>query len=377
MSAKLRRRRPTSLKRVAEDVHREVLAIDGARCTIERPTAALGTGAAGTAFYFVSHGLRTNDRASYACADVWSKRARAEAVDQPRAFDVEPNEELPLMHLATGVSSGMAGLGYVRTLLGVARGLPGEITRGVDEVVDAYELQRIHAPDATDIYTGMAGFIAATNAILPLVSHPRLRWMREDALERLIHRYRGREVACVTPSFGLSHGHAGELLALVRSRDVPSAPLWPLLDQISSSAVVEDELVAWPRATGEPVPGPLWASICNGVTGHLLLYAHAAARWGRPTDVRMAHRCAATVAALVQSDFTLCCGSAGQALALFEAGRLLADETMIARARRRALLAASRMTLGSSLLKGGLGVGWVCGVIRDRVSPIRALHPVF
>jgi serine/threonine-protein kinase len=91
-------------------------------------------------------------------------------------------------------------------------------------------------------------------------------------------------------------------------------------------ATESDGLIAWPSKVGGAVPDPAWSMFCNGVPGQLMLYTAAFERTSEPEYRALARTCAQTVFALRTPNPTLCCGTAGHALALDMYARATGDE---------------------------------------------------
>jgi hypothetical protein len=121
----------------------------------------------------------------------------------------------------------------------------------------------------------------------------------------------------------------------------------------------DEGFVYWP-GTASHVDASLVASWCTGVAGHTLLWSEVARQTGTRADRDLAAECARTTAFVPSGHAGLCCGLAGQSIALQRFADLSGDPRYARRAYERLVRAtalADRDRSGDLLLwKGALGV---------------------
>jgi serine/threonine-protein kinase len=155
---------------------------------------------------------------------------------------------------------------------------------------------------------------------------------------------------------GVAHGIAGALLAALRW-DPARGEIRARLDELLGHASTGDGLILWPRTLGGPVVGPFAGTWCNGIAGFLLLLCRAYEVFGDARYRRAARAAAATTGLLRAVDASVCCGAAGQAIALDRYARLTNRSSDRRRATVRLHRAVARAeALGMGLMQGRLGV---------------------
>jgi lantibiotic modifying enzyme len=158
----------------------------------------------------------------------------------------------------------------------------------------------------------------------------------------------------------MAHGMAGALHSLLQWHEASQQPLnariSKYLCELARLGIKHNDAVAWPRTRkGEPP----WGGWCHGSAGYLLLWLTAFRVFGEKEYRHLAFGAAQHVwETRNYSTSSLCCGLAGQALALARCG-LTTNEV---RWNRRARVLLSRAVQGTdledqhSLFRGRLGV---------------------
>jgi Lanthionine synthetase C-like protein len=161
---------------------------------------------------------------------------------------------------------------------------------------------------------------------------------------------------------GLAHGVAGELWALLGAAGPANATVRARLAELAGRRRTDDHgLVYWvPR--GARVDAWNLTSWCSGIAGQTLLWCDAAQATRAPPWRRLAEAAAATTAALHTPEPSLCCGLAGQSLALQRYADLAHDRRFARKAYDRLVQAVERADRSSAffgLWQGALGVALV------------------
>lgn len=329
------------------------------------PDAVAGSifsGAAGVAF-FLHEAARLRgegdllDLALPWCrlARQWSDSAsRSDWLDSPR-----------------GLLIGEAGVAYVESLLCASRGDDEGLLRAVERMGEASR----HLADASEgarrseLVGGAAGIVCATRdleARLASTSNhtaalASLRRLRESASASLLAAPSKRPTLGAG-RWGLAHGVAGELWALLGAPGAARESVRTRLFALASKRQTDQRgLVYWLPKGARPDALRL-TSWCGGIAGQTLLWCEAARHSSTPLWGRLATATAATTAALRTPEPSLCCGLAGQSLALQKYADLANDRRFARRAYERLVQAAALADRSSAFLglwQGTLGIALV------------------
>lgn len=348
-----------------DDTLNAILAISPQVCfeTNEVPSRTdLFQGAAGVAFFLHEIARLRNDRRALVVADEWCSYAERLG---PDATPTGPDGRA-LPNSANAVFMGTGGIAYVRFLISLRAGDHSKVDRASDTFRTSWkETQKLQGSAAMDLMFGTAGFACAAQDLLdrggpiPMSATTSLRdVVREsrgcivNSLQRPLH---AREMA----GTALAHGVACELFAGLRTEG-PHDLLTVRLREFIDLAINQPPLMLWPTKIGTGELGPWPASWCNGIAGILLLMCLAARKLPLHHFRVVARQAAITTFRLraPAQIGSLCCGSAGQALALAEYANISGDEVYRGRARRRlneAILRAPYLPL-ERLWQGRLGI---------------------
>ena len=275
-------------------------------------------------------------------------------------FDPKLGGELGREELTAGVFTGLAGLGYVETLLGAAVADARLRAAGIARIERTYRAHCALGQPPGELFMGTAGYVAlCTDLGARGIASASISRIEADAAARLSERHRRRS----EPSnLGGAHGMTGELIALLLApHALPERSLKARLDELLKLATVDGDYIAWPAHRGGDVPSPTWASFCNGVVGQTILYARAFAVFGEERYRLAATRGAQTCFDLGGASATLCCGAAGAVTALAYAGRVLENKLYKQRSVRRLRALGERRSEERShiFLQGDLGTSWL------------------
>ena len=182
-----------------------------------------------------------------------------------------------------GAIIGTAGVGYVRTLLGALVNDASTTRAGVQTFEHGWE--RMQHTAAIDLWSGAGGIVCAARDLLlrlpGLANEERQRLTRIGAaaydrlLEVLASPLRTRERL----PLGLAHGCAGELFAAL-SWDPRAPVLQARLAELSSYTSEEGGMLLCPKSAEGPLLHDLSGSLCDGMTGHALLWIAACRVFG-------------------------------------------------------------------------------------------------
>jgi serine/threonine-protein kinase len=338
------------------------------------PTASLYYGAAGVAYALLRAAIVDDDAELLASADLWIERAVV-LMTSPSAFvgpkvGIYPSDFGPaaLFHTGTGVQLVRA---LVRQVAGDCAGTTDALGRYIDMIPSSdgdREGRGLSTPFALDLMNGNVSHLLGTTL---------LRRVCVDADEpsrARLAQLGGKLAASVAADvaagargggaryLGMAHGVAGAIYALARWAEVDGVPLredvLEVADWLADRAESHSDGLAWPVQLG-PSRSERWVGWCHGSAGYVLLWSLLAHVRGRDVDRGRAIGAARYLwAHREHSNPSLCCGLAGEALALSALARLVEAPTW---AERGSALLARTMTLPfdalspHSLFRGRLG----------------------
>jgi len=340
--------------------------VDLARLPPGAVPGSLFAGAAGVAYFLLEAARLWGEGELLDLADRWCSLGRDWA-SRATAADWEG--------LPRGFLLGEAGLLYVEALLGHARGDAGRVEAAVAKV------ERLASDDAgvradirpAEILGGASGILCAARALdarlAPGPTHRAVAAALSRARARLTAPLREalRRAPPLGPNdpLGFAHGLAGELWTLASTRDEEPGPLDPGLADLLAAAETDDEgLIYWGTRRSEISP-ELLGAWCVGLAGHTLLWCAAALRTRREAHLGLARRAAESTWVVRTTNPSLCCGLAGQAIALQRYASLVDDPLFRRRARDRLAHAAQILEASGDtsrllgLWQGSLGVALV------------------
>lgn len=284
--------------------------------------------------------------------------------------------------LAKGLMSGVLGPPYARAYAGAVLGNAELVESSVREFSKGASDLLGGAERLAELWGGAASFVLATKSLETRLgdTHDAERKMlaslrvaaRKQLIEELSMPVEERPKSPLggRPYLGMAHGIAGELYALLASGgDLPDHVI-ERLDALAANATIEGDLVAWPAALGGEVPSSLWPTYCNGTPGMLELWSTAFEKTGNKTYLELAQKCAITTFGLRTPVASLCCGVAGQAVALIRYGQKCDDPKGLKRGQTRLRMTFAMSADEPGLLKGDAGIAF-CALDSMRRRPVK------
>jgi serine/threonine-protein kinase len=337
----------------SDTVIRRIARIPPARAVpkMEMPRAPITAGAAGVALFFADRARAADGAARRRIADralAWVDAAER-SLRYPRTAYGFPGLPFRSSFGGVGVFHGRAGVQTVAARVASVRGDLKALRAAASRFLDAWRAACARRDLPTEVFAGVAGFMHAARdfeahgAALGPGLGQRVRSVGDEAHARVLASFARIARAPLregTP-LGYAHGLAGELDAVLAWDSRPSTVVAAVLDRLLAQAVIEDELAAWPAEVGDEAVGPLWASWCNGMAGHVYVWCRAYEVFRDERYLNAARLAAQTTAALRPRNSSVCCGTAGQALALYRYFRLTGDPAYRRRATQRARLACA------------------------------------
>jgi len=334
----------------------------------ERPAnGALFTGAAGVAFFLHEVARVTGDSDALKQGGEWCRHAETVVASAP------PDPQFPNAEHA--VFTGQAGRAYTKILLSALSGDDVACAKGIDGFLEAWHFtEKMGDSMPLDIIFGAAGFTCASHDILSRCHD--LKFSRRGAVQDVASssvKYLVQSLERPLPDRAgalttLAHGIAGELFACFVAK-CPRELLNARLDEFLQLSVSEPPLVLWPRAVGSPDYGFGPASWCNGIAGITVMLCRAAEYLESQRLFDVACRAAFTSFRfrLGSNNPGVCCGTAGQALAIAMFARVSKDRMFLQRAKsrlRQAIDDADNLRL-ETLWQGRLGIALAALIARS------------
>jgi len=288
--------------------------------------------------------------------------------------------------LANGHMSGPLSTTFAHAYAGVALGNADIARASTRQFVEGARALLVDSePKLRELWGGTAGLIVVTDVLaeklgkLPTGSADAeiqsLKALRDDCSADLLEVMkipfadRGNN-ALGLAYLGMAHGFAGELYGALLASDSPSDFLIARLDELAALATREDNLIAWPTHIGGEIPPPLWSSYCNGAPGMLELWATAYEKTQRKEYLELARLAAETTFGLLTPVASLCCGVAGQGVALVRYGERCDDPKAVDRGKRRIRRTFELGCPEPGLMKGDAGLALIALDVMQR-KPLR------
>lgn len=339
------------------------------------PTASIYHGAAGIAYALLRMAVLRESIEALAAADVWITRA----LHQQSRSDAFVSESVGLRPGMTGPRAlfhSVTGLHVVNALARHLAGATTEVEASVDAFIGRILKDNGNPPPAErfacDATNGAASLLLGASLLLPMCpqcmasQHNQLvtlgnslaTTVRDEVAALLTSRDAGRPVY-----LGFAHGAAGSLYAFLRWAEVAQQPvpkdIVELLDDLAAASVRCGAGRGWPLERSV-YGSAVWSGWCHGSAGYILLWTLAARVCSERHYLALAQAAGRhIIEARGGSGHSLCCGLAGEALALFQLGRATTDESWFASGKEvaRACLETDGMVATScGLFKGEVGV---------------------
>ncbi len=294
---------------------------------VAAPRCSLTYGAAGIAYALLRAAELCEDAELLWAADAWIEQAEQRA-GEPEAFTTA-NVELTRRRIGyASLSCAEPGLFFVKSLIRAATG----DSRGARDAVDQFLSAAIYRPSHhSDVNLGGVGLALAADRLAGLsLSAGHRRKLRELRTQLIGRAWKEAPPEFRSPQrLGFAHGVAGMVVGSLTGGKSPEAD--EAADRLRRLPVMIRRGIKWPVRGGGDYFMPGW---CNGVAGHLLMWTRVWQCSGLSEDREMMERTAWGVLESQTSLGNLCCGAAGQAVALasFASRR---GRTFVAQAGRR------------------------------------------
>lgn len=346
------------------------------------PTASVYYGAAGIALALLTAAVATDDGELLAAADVWA--SRAESASRTAAGFVDESIGLGAERVGRwGVLAGRPGVAAVRALVAGSTGDDASAdaaTKAFVRLGSQAAARGVEPSFRGDLVNGVPGLLVATAALYDAAPGESARAVLRRLGDRLDARLAAeREPGPLAPGtlLGMAHGVAGGVFASLRwAAATGTAPReWALdaLDRLALLVRRDGEAASYPISVDGP---PGWPGWCHGSAGHVLTWCLAAEATGVDGHRDLAAALARGLVArgpAIAGDGGLCCGSAGVALALATAARVLDDATLRRHARALAAAAVQQSAgaaVAHSLYRGRVGALLVSDLLAADAEPV-------
>jgi eukaryotic-like serine/threonine-protein kinase len=359
---------------------------DVSATSLPRPSASLNYGATGIAYFLYRAAAALEAPALFAAADLWIERARREAAvpvdaffDAARGLTEDAVGRTALYHSAVG-------LHCVDALIACSAADERRTYVAIDALVASASVPERRV----DLATGYAGHLIACAALLDALraagrdeERERLVALGQQRCDQLLSLWAPVDQGLPgtsEPFYGVAHGWAGVVYAMLRFAEASGAPADPVVTETLASlaaiARVEPSGASWPMGANN---AEVWTGWCHGSAGYALLWAQAQRTVGGDGYLDLALLAGEHMwSSPAPETGHLCCGAAGQAYAFLALHRLTGDGRYVDRARRGlehgVSFVGTRGMTPHSLYKGDLGLALLEAEVRE---PLMAAMPMF
>ena len=277
-------------------------------------------GAGGVAYFLLEASRTMRDPELMRDADRFCSFAEAKP-NSPSPGRQEKSLAKPLLNVGRSICAGSGGVGYTRALLAASMGVPDGVSAGIDRFTEAWSGTEALGDDMpVELHLGAAGFTFAATDLLQRVTD--LAPADRDALALVKKQSATRLVASLEQPFteradgvGMAHGVAGPLYACLRASAAPEI-IARRMDEFIDLAIDQPPLIQWPSALDTRQLADLPMSFCAGLSGVLTLLCAAAKALRSEHIAEYAARAASMLRKLPAVAPGICCGAAGQAVAV-------------------------------------------------------------
>jgi serine/threonine-protein kinase len=300
-----------SILRIQRETHpvrklREEFGLGSARMRnfdVAAPRCSLTFGAPGIAYGLLRAAELCGDAELLWAADAWIELAQRH-MGEPEAYTA-PAIDLTRRKIGyASLACAEPGLWFAKSLVRAAVGDSNGASSAVDQFLSASKYRPSHH---SDVNLGGVGLALAADRLarlrLPAARRRELREFRDQLIDRAAQARNNR--------LGFAHGVAGMIFAALTKGELQDTR--KAVAELQKETVMMRRGVRWPVRFGSSYFMPGW---CNGVAGHLLMWTRLWQLSGVAEDREMMERVAWGVLESVTAMGNVCCGAAGQAIAL-------------------------------------------------------------
>lgn len=277
-------------------------------------------GAAGVAYFLLEASRIARDPELLRDADRFCGFAEAKPNGPLRNQHPESLAK-PLLNIERAIITGSGGVGYTKALVAASMGVHDGVRSGIDMFANAWSGTDALGDDMrVELHFGAAGFTCAATDLLERLTE--LAPAERDALAAVQRQSAMRLVASLERPFtesadavGMAHGVAGPLYACLRASAAPEI-ISRRMDEFLDLAIDQPPLIQWPSALDTRQLDDLPTSFCRGLSGVLMLLCTAAKALRSERIAEYAARAAFMLRKLPAFHPGICCGAAGQAIAV-------------------------------------------------------------
>jgi serine/threonine-protein kinase len=355
----------------------------------QKPFSSIFHGEAGIAYTFLRLSYIKNDPQLLALAAVWISKAK-QATNKKGAFE-NPQIDMPISTIGfNSFYHQLPGVLLVDTLVEYALGNNRLSVNAALKLVD--RLKKGPGPSEDDYLLdptqGPAGLLGAMPVLQTIGKNmdgfpmEQFENISAEIIASLIPAIHENISASVDRTknklLGYAHGYAGLMHAVLQGsgliNDNQLSLLYNALIKLSSFGINSGNTICWPVGINDSA---IWLGWCHGSAGHMLLWMNAYRKFN---DRLFLNNAVKTGEYLWNnysvSNTSICCGLAGQSVALYQLGKLLNDKKWYDRGLKLAALAIkseNKFLLKDSLFQGAVGLALLAG---ESLEPNRSLWPI-
>ena len=355
------------------------------------PKASLYAGAGGIAYALLRIGCLCENVEALAAADVWitsalTKREESLAFTDGSVGAATETGELALFHSVTGLHVIKALVRYVsgdevethQSLNDYQQSIP-------DSLFDTHSADSLHGSFPLDATNGAASLLLGIALLMPLClpgdkqNRSKLENLGQKLFSTVQRQFEPTRLY-ENRFLGFAHGRVGAAYSLLRWLEVTGQSTDPkiieYLNELARLRHDNSKYGPWSIDT-ENQESLAWTGWCHGSSGHLLTWCLAAKIFQKAQYLDNALVAGNHIwEAKGHSGPSLCCGAAGESLALFELARTTGDNVWIDRGIRignEALKYVDHSNDAQGLFRSGVGI---CLVAAEMLEPQNSSWPI-
>ncbi len=274
------------------------------------PQCSIADGASGIAYVLARTAELLHDAELLFAANAWIAAAEQHASSKRAFVSWARGSTRRRIGFASSIVFSEPGLLYVKSIIRSRMRDP----TGADTAARQFlKLAKSRLSRIADLHLGGLGLALAAKHLTSCASSPGLRSELSHFSRRIVRHAWVKTGVSIRPNqvLGFAHGAAGQVFTAYACGEQKIAS--PLIERLREMAIPFQKALIWPVRAGSH---RFWLGWCNGLAGHLLMWTKVWQHSRANDDRELLDRLASGVWKYRMQPGSICCGAAGQAIAL-------------------------------------------------------------